>query len=901
MKFLMSLFRPTKRSWLLIVSAVFMQSVCNVALAGLEEEPIALETNPTYVRAAEYAKAHKNPFGLDVTPPSPKEVREVERLIRELKSLTDGSVVSLNRNEASYINVLIGDLYQTITTEEPIRLSYYKSAGEQLKAGNPLGSMAHARGLELLAEYNSFMGTRVDRLNAYRDRLNERNIAALTKFSESGTAGNYCRTKLWATFDYYNALAVSKPLNEKDRKFHDSKIKYLNSIESDFKNCIDDEDRIHLYREYQSNFLFLNDYKSYTKFREMEFELYSSNSPKLDRPYVEAATSILANLLSELVAESNSIEKLGLVSELLDSKEDQNSSQKYKGTAFDAKLRRASFLIAKVKEAINKQPNFDDFQEMYADAVAPISDEAQVNFANKLIATSKTAGWRKEYRLEKAYGILSGVYEKRQMLDKAIRYGQVSVSYALSDYIEAYKNIRKKFPNLSDDPPTVLYEYRVKDLQRLYQKAGRIEEAIQLSDLLKAGEYVDFSERGIRGAEEIAPMLPFTKDERDLVKSIREISGGNSAPGLVDAQIEAALMKHSSIGKNEQTQMSRPEGSRAQFLKNFGSGAAFLNYTVHKKGVSIDVVASNSVSTIFVPLEESQLDKLVFGLLQKLKDKTSDPRPLAKELYENLIAPIEKVLDQSMAKVLMVSLDGKLRYIPFAALYDGKKYAIDKWSFPFFTAQAPQKSQRADNQLSFVGFGVSKPWGSLPPLPGVKNELNRIAGPNSGVLSGEVFLDESFTEQRLKSTALKNYKIVHIASHFVFSPGTESNSYLLLGDGKKLSLADAKRSNIRFDHTDLLTLSACDTAKGGGKDANGKEIEGFGVTAQKQGASAVLATLWKVDDKATAILMADMYSNKIKGKNKIEALRQAQIELKQKHEYSHPYFWAPFILMGNWQ
>ena len=133
------------------------------------------------------------------------------------------------------------------------------------------------------------------------------------------------------------------------------------------------------------------------------------------------------------------------------------------------------------------------------------------------------------------------------------------------------------------------------------------------------------------------------------------------------------------------------------------------------------------------------------------------------------------------------------------------------------------------------------------------------------------------------------------------SPGTESNSFLLLGDGGQLTLEEIRKQNYRFDGTELLTLSACETGIGGGRDSDGKEIDGFGLIAQQQGAKAVLATLWKVNDKSTAVLMADMYAQKVNGKNKIEALRQAQIDLKNKPEYSHPYYWAPFILMGNWQ
>jgi CHAT domain-containing protein len=178
---------------------------------------------------------------------------------------------------------------------------------------------------------------------------------------------------------------------------------------------------------------------------------------------------------------------------------------------------------------------------------------------------------------------------------------------------------------------------------------------------------------------------------------------------------------------------------------------------------------------------------------------------------------------------------------------------------------------------------------------------------------------------------------LHIASHFKFAAGTEADSFLLLGDGSKLSLKDV-RTRVRFSGVDLLTLSACETAFGGGQDANGREIEGFATLAQNRGAKSVLASLWPVSDASTSRLMQTLYSSRDKEQlNKAAALQKAQLSLlKGKSEVSatvdtwrgpvranlpsaanapsalpayranpalphaHPYYWAPFILMGNW-
>ena len=114
---------------------------------------------------------------------------------------------------------------------------------------------------------------------------------------------------------------------------------------------------------------------------------------------------------------------------------------------------------------------------------------------------------------------------------------------------------------------------------------------------------------------------------------------------------------------------------------------------------------------------------------------------------------------------------------------------------------------------------------------------------------------------------------------------------------------------------DLLTLSACNTATSR-IPPDGKEVDGLATTVQRNGARAVVATLWKADDAATGQLMVDFYQHWIgtKGITKVQALQQAQLDLIQgttteeqasaitpkARKYAHPYYWASFILMGNW-
>jgi CHAT domain-containing protein len=196
-------------------------------------------------------------------------------------------------------------------------------------------------------------------------------------------------------------------------------------------------------------------------------------------------------------------------------------------------------------------------------------------------------------------------------------------------------------------------------------------------------------------------------------------------------------------------------------------------------------------------------------------------------------------------------------------------------------------------------------------------------------LRGAAVRNEQFTRARFYDLLRQKPKIVHIASHFHFTPGDSKNSFLLIGDGTALSLLELQTTRSSFESIDLLTLSACETVA---QQASGfgYEIEGFGELAQRLGAKAVLASLWKVDDASTSQLMAEFYRLKASEPHltKAEALQKAQVAFlgeaqkipncgerrsepvgegttpyrkDPKRPYAHPYYWAPFILIGNWQ
>jgi CHAT domain-containing protein len=241
----------------------------------------------------------------------------------------------------------------------------------------------------------------------------------------------------------------------------------------------------------------------------------------------------------------------------------------------------------------------------------------------------------------------------------------------------------------------------------------------------------------------------------------------------------------------------------------------------------------------------------------------------------------------------------------------------------FTTSSLTNIKDEPEEKRKILGFGASEGSEDFSPLPNVKEEIKAIVKDKekgyTGLIEGKAFIDKDFTTNvMIKQLRSGNYPNVHISSHFQFNPGDESKNYLLMGDGNIMRLSELRQKRNLFNGVELLVLSACETGTGGG---DGKEIDGFGEMAQEKGAKSVVATLWPVADKSTMKLMVKFYRILKEGRvsSKIEALRQAQLELAglpdllgkdkqktaeglvQESEFSHPFHWGGFIMIGNWR
>lgn len=270
----------------------------------------------------------------------------------------------------------------------------------------------------------------------------------------------------------------------------------------------------------------------------------------------------------------------------------------------------------------------------------------------------------------------------------------------------------------------------------------------------------------------------------------------------------------------------------------------------------------------------------------------------ARHLYDWLIRPLRDELARQQIQTLVFVPDGALQTVPLAALQDGERFLIEDFSVavtPGLTLTAPGESGRRNRGQVLIA-GLSQPVQGFPPLDYVPIELQNLRV----LYPGEELFNKSFLDKTLQKEFEDGlYSIVHIASHGQFEH--DCNKTFILTYDDKLTMDDLERlispSQFRRERVELLTLSACQTAAGDDRAALG--LAGVAV---KAGARSALATLWFVNDRASATMMTEFYTQLASAPpmSKARALQLAQQKMLADRRYHHPCYWAPYLLIGNW-
>ncbi|MDR2459504.1 MAG: CHAT domain-containing protein, partial [Deltaproteobacteria bacterium] len=373
-------------------------------------------------------------------------------------------------------------------------------------------------------------------------------------------------------------------------------------------------------------------------------------------------------------------------------------------------------------------------------------------------------------------------------------------------------------------------------------------------------------------------------------------------------------------------------------LKALGDGTVLIHTLISTDKLYLFLTSKDLLLVKSVDVKKADLENMVREFSSLLQQPTLDPRAISKELYDLLILPLKADLDNINATTIMFSLDGILRYIPMSALYNGEKWLIEDYAISIFTEASRDKIRVSfPDEAAAVALGLYSEIPGFIPLPEVEDEINSIIKGNDesdGVISGIAYFNDKFTYETLSDSLLLGFTILHIASHFNFNTVFPDQSFLLLGDGSNLTVRELsqKSSELPLNGLDLLTLSACNTATGV-TTGDGSEFESFAAIALNRGVLSVIATLWPVNDASTAQLMKQFYFLRYQeAMDKAAALRAAQVSVMNSSSFavaqrgtpasvfsednppaqrsyapwpgegfSHPWYWAPFVLMGNWK
>ncbi|MBV9492291.1 MAG: tetratricopeptide repeat protein, partial [Verrucomicrobia bacterium] len=489
-------------------------------------------------------------------------------------------------------------------------------------------------------------------------------------------------------------------------------------------------------------------------------------------------------------------------------------------------------------------------------------------------------------------GALASLMTDYRLVNKprlAILYGKLSIA--------AWEKIRGSIRALEAASRKSFIESQAsiyRELAELLIGQGRLSEGQQVLGLLKEQEYIEYVPRG--PLEQTAPAAPaLAQDEAGWAQRYRQEGGRVEASAArrqalrsktsrtpaetqelkrLDNEAELAMAAFErtldELDKEaaqtprtgEKVSELRESEGLMQDLRDLGTGVVAVCTLAGETKLSIILITPDAMLAREAPIGRDALKEKIASFRRGLQEPDSDPLPAAQELYQILIGPIEKDLQEAKATTLMWSLDGALRYLPVAALHDGHEYLVQRYRSVEFTLASRTRLKEAPAAAwNALGLGVSKAEPGFPALPAVPKELHGIIRDEqgmAGVLPGTVLLDEAFTADRLQDSLHAKYAVVHIASHFELAPGDDSASFLLLGDGSHLTLARLALIPNLFADVDLLTLSACNTAMGG-THPDGRELESLGMIAQRKGAKAVVATLWPVADESTRLLMQEFY------------------------------------------
>jgi CHAT domain-containing protein/tetratricopeptide (TPR) repeat protein len=492
------------------------------------------------------------------------------------------------------------------------------------------------------------------------------------------------------------------------------------------------------------------------------------------------------------------------------------------------------------------------------------------------------------------------------------------------------ESIRKDIRELSKEEQksylsTVEKDYRA--LADLLLKQDRILEAQQVLDLLKVQELSDYL-KTVRGNSQTSQGVDLQRPEQNIIALAGELNQlqqkdregklneteQQRLSQLVQAERDQnkqfnAFLDSPQIKKlitelrrnedNQNVDIAKYRKLQKDLLSQFPNSVLLYPLILDDR---LELVILNAKTTPLrrtVNIKREQLNQLIIDLRAELQDSGSeDVKQTSQKLYNILIKPFENELSQLKINTIIYAPDGQLRYIPLASLYDGKQWLVEKYRVNNITAESLTafNSKAIANPRIFAGAFGGKGGeirSGFSGLPASIPEVQKITSlfPNTTSL-----IEKDFTKKMTADRA-NSHTILHLATHGELLVGTPEDSFIVFGNGEKVTIGELKDWDLK--NVDLVVLSACQSGIGS-KLGTGIEVLGLGYQMQAAGARVAIASLWQVDDVGTQALMDAFYTEIQKGNlSVVEALSRAQISLIKSDKFNHPRFWSAFFAIGN--
>lgn len=515
-----------------------------------------------------------------------------------------------------------------------------------------------------------------------------------------------------------------------------------------------------------------------------------------------------------------------------------------------------------------------------------IRDPLVLRTAGVLQEASSIAGQQGDKRtLSYALGHLGHLYESEFRLDEAIQLTRRALLAAQSL-----------------DAPESLYRWQWQ-LGRQLATTGQLDQSIllyqQAASTLQPirSELTQTSSDGTMGDEESVKPLFFELADLLLQRATVTSDDTGREQDLLTARDAIEAYKTAEIRDYFKDDCVDAMRARVTTFDRLSPDTAVIYPILFPSRLELLMSLPSGLKRIAVSVPADQITNEIRTFRRLIEKRTTrEYLPHAQQLYDWLIRPLEPELARQHITTLVFVPDSALRTIPLSALHDGSTFLMTKFALamtPGLTLTDPRPMNR--DRLKFLTAGLTTSVQGFPALPYVADEISSI----HQLYKSDQLINHAFQATRLEQELREGeYGVLHIATHGKFSPDV-TDSFLLTFDGKlTVQGLDHLIGLFRFrqEPLELLTLSACQTGIGDDRAALG-----LAGVALKAGARSALATLWFINDEASATLIAEFYRQlRDPSISKAVALQRAQRKLLSDRVYEHPAYWSPFLLLNNW-